>query len=77
MYFKIIGEIRDPETIATGRSLRARKRLRRAYGKGRWRKCKGLATVELPSGAVRSAEIHWYEAAGVGRREFKIKRFVD
>jgi hypothetical protein len=77
MYFKIIGEIQDPKTIASGTSVRVRKRLHRAYGSGGWRKRKGFAAVELVSGEIRSAEIHWYEASGVGRREFKIKRFVD
>ena len=77
MYFKIIGEIQDPKTIASGTSVRVPKRLDRAYGSGRWRKRKGFAAVELASGEIRSAEIHWYEASGVGRREFKIKRFVD
>ena len=73
MYFKIISEIQDLETIASGTSLRERKRLRRTYGGSRWRKCKGFGVVELASGEIRSAEIHWYEASGVGRREFKIK----
>jgi hypothetical protein len=77
MYFKIIGKIRNLETIALGTSLRERRRLRRTYGGSRWRKCKGLAVVQLASGEIRSAEIHWYEASGVGRREFKIKRLVD
>jgi hypothetical protein len=77
MYFRILDEIQDPKTIATGSSVRARKRLRRMYGGGRWRKRKGFAPVELPSGEIRTAEIHWYEASGVGRREFKIKRFID
>jgi len=76
MYFEIIGEIRDPETIATGKSLRDRKRLEKAYGKGRWRKRKGTATVRLSSSNVRTAELHWYEASGIGRREYKIKHFV-
>lgn len=77
MFFKIIGEIQDPETIASGTSVRVSKRLRRAFGGRRWRKRKGFASVELASGESRSAEIHWYEASGVGRRELKIKRFVD
>jgi len=77
MYFRIIGEIQDTQTIATGRNLRARKRLRRFYGGHHWRKCKGFGVVELASGDRRSAEIHWYEASGIGRREFKIKSFVD
>lgn len=77
MDFTILGTIRDPTTIATGRSVRVRKRLWKAYGRGRWRKRKGTATVELPTGEVRTAEIHWYEASGIGKREFKIKRFLD
>jgi hypothetical protein len=76
MYFRIIGDIQDPQTIAAGRSLRARRRLRRSYGGSHWRKCKGFGVVELASGEIRSAEVHWYEASGVGRKEFKIKRFV-
>jgi hypothetical protein len=77
MHFEIIGEIRDPETIAAGTSVRDRDRLEKVYGKARWRKRKGMATVQLASGDVRNAEVHWYEASGIGRREFKIKRFVD
>ncbi len=52
-------------------------RLRRRYGRARWRKRKGRAQIELPSGVVRLAELHWYEATGVGQREFKIKRYLD
>lgn len=77
MGFEILGEIRDPETIAKGKSLRARKRLEKRYGPGRWRKRKGFATVRLSSGEVRNAEVHWYEASDVGSREFKIKRFIE
>jgi hypothetical protein len=77
MHFEIIGAIRDPETIASGTSLRDRKRLEKVYGKARWRKRKGMATVQLASGDLRNAEVHWYEASGIGRREFKIKCFVD
>lgn len=76
MYFEIIGEIRDVQTIATGRGIRERARLRKHYGEGRWRKRKGIAEIELPDGAIRTAEIHWYEAAGIGKKEFKIKRFL-
>jgi hypothetical protein len=71
--FQIIGALRSIETIATGRQIRQLKRLTRRYGKGRWRKRKGLATVRLLDGAVRQAEVHWYEAQGIGRREMKIK----
>ena len=77
MTFEIIGEIEGIETFAVGRSIREHPRLQKIYGKGRWRKRKGFATVRLPSGIERSAEIHWYEATGIGRKEFKIKRFLE
>ena len=77
MYFRILGEITDVETIATGSGIRELARVRRRYGRGRWRKRKGTAQVELPGGVIRLAELHWYEAAGIGQREFKIKRYVD
>jgi len=73
MDFEVLGPIRDIETIAAGRALRQLRRLRRRYGGGQWRKRKGTATVRLSDGTVRKAEVHWYEAHGVGRREFKIK----
>jgi len=73
MDFEILGAIRDIETIAAGRALRQFRRLRRRYGPGYWRKRKGTATVRLVDGTVRQAEVHWYEAHGIGRREFKIK----
>ena len=74
MEFEIVGEIRYIETIATGRGVYLRRYLDRAYGKGRWRKRKGKATVRLADGTVVEAEVHWFEAHGVGRRDFKIKR---
>jgi len=37
----------------------------------------GYAGIKLPSGTIRKAEIHWYEASGIGRKELKIKRFMD
>ena len=77
MHFEIIGEIEDLETIAVGRAIRDLSRLRRRYGPGRWRKLKGAAIVRLMSGRIRRAEVHWYEAHGVGRIRFKIKRFLD
>jgi hypothetical protein len=77
MYFEILGEIRHAETFATGASIREIGRLRRLYGKGRWRKRKGVARIRLNSGAVCMAELHWYEATGIGKREFKIKRFIE
>jgi hypothetical protein len=76
MWFTVIGEIRDIEPIALGRSVRVRVRLRKLYGGVRWQKLKGIADVRLPNGTRRLAEIHWYEAHGVGRKEFKIKRFL-
>ena len=74
--FEILSDITDIETIATGSSIREVPRLRRIYGAGRWRKLKGIATVRLSDGTVCEAEIHWYEAHGLGRQEFKIKRVL-
>jgi hypothetical protein len=77
MYFEIVGPITEVETIAIGGSIRQLSRLRRRYGRGRWRKLKGIATVRLAAGDVRRAEVHWYEADGIGSVRHKIKRFVD
>lgn len=78
MDFQIIGSIRHVEMIAVGRRIHDLPRLRRAYGKARWRKMKGRATVKLRDGTVRQAEVHWYEAHGIGRRELKLKLpFLD
>jgi hypothetical protein len=78
MDFKIIGELAEVETIASGRGVRDRARLRRQYGAGRWRQLKGVASVRLIDGTIRLAEVHWYEAHGVGRKEFKLKLpFLD
>jgi len=77
MHFEIIGEITHAETIAIGSSIREIARLRKFFGPGRWRKRKGIARVRLPDGAVRLAEVHWYEAHGIGRKEFKIKHYID
>jgi hypothetical protein len=76
MGFEILGEITDIETFATGSGIRERARLRRVYGRGRWRKRKGIARVRLVDGSVGVAELHWYEAAGIGRKEFKIKHLL-
>ena len=73
MDFEIIGEIRGVETIATGSKIREIRRLRKLYGPGRWRKMKGIAIVKLKDGATLTAEIHWYEAHGIGKKEFKLK----
>ena len=77
MYFRIVGDISDVEVIAQGVSVRVRARLTRQFGRGRWRKLKGIASVEIGAGSSRLAEVHWYEAHGIGRRNFKIKRFLD
>jgi len=73
MDFEIIGEITNAETIATSGSIHDIARLRKQYGKGRWRKRKGVAIVRLDDGAIHTAEVHWYEAHGIGKKEFKIK----
>lgn len=75
--FDIIGEIANVQVIASGRGIRRLTRLRRRHGGSRWRKLKGDATVRLVNGSLRRAEIHWYEAHGVGKRGMKIKRFLD
>jgi hypothetical protein len=77
MYFEVVGAIHAVETIAVGRQIRALAQLRRRYGPARWRKRKGLAVVKVSGGRVRRAEVHWYEAHGVGRVRMKVKRFVD
>jgi hypothetical protein len=75
--FSIISDITDIEVIAIGKSIRELERLREQYGDGRWRKMKGVATIQLRNGRVRTAEIHWYEAHGIGRKEFKRKGYLD
>jgi hypothetical protein len=75
--FEILGDIEDIETFATGRGIRELARLNRIYGRGRWRKRKGRATIRLPDGTERIADLHWYEATGIGRKEYKIKRYLD
>jgi hypothetical protein len=77
MSFEIIEELSAIETIAVGRGIRDLPRLRKFYGPGRWRKLKGIARIRLPNGSIREAELHWYEAHGIGRKEMKIKRYVD
>jgi hypothetical protein len=76
MRFEILGDIAEVETFATGSGIREVARLRRIYGRGRWRKRKGIARVRLADGSVHLAELHWYEAAGIGRKEFKIKHLL-
>lgn len=77
MKWEIVGEIREAEMIAAGARVRARRWLRKRYGGGRWRKCKGKAILRLSDGTMREAELHWYEATGIGRKELKIKRYLD
>jgi hypothetical protein len=76
MQFEILSEISNVETFATGSGIREIARLRRLYGRGRWRKRKGIARVRLSNGSIHLAELHWYEASGIGRKEFKIKRLL-
>ena len=75
--FALIGQIRDVETIATGSGVREQAALNRKYGRGRWRKLKGIAKVKLDDGTIHTAEIHWYEAHGIGKRKMKIKHLLD
>ena len=77
MHFEIIGEIEKAETIAIGGKIRDIMRIQKKYGPGRWRKLKGIAKVRLETGRILKAELHWYEAHGVGRKKIKIKRFLD
>jgi hypothetical protein len=76
MQFEIVGGISQIETFATGSGIREIARLRRTYGRGRWRKRKGIARVRFADGTLHVAEVHWYEAAGIGRKEFKIKHLL-
>ena len=77
MNFEIIGKITHIETIAVSSTIRILPLLRKRYGSGRWRKRKGVATVRLSDSTVRTAEVHWFEAHGIGKRKMRIKRFLD
>jgi hypothetical protein len=77
MYFEIINDIKNVETIAVGGNIRDIMRIRKQHGVGRWRKMKGIADVRLQTGGIRKAELHWYEAHGIGRKKMKIKRLLD
>jgi hypothetical protein len=77
MDFELLGVLNDVETIAVGNSIRELPRLRRLDGKGRWRKMKGVGRIRLRDGRLRLAELHWYEAHGIGKKEFKRKRYLD
>lgn len=76
MFFTVVGEITQIETFAVGAEIREVERLRKLYGRGRWRKRKGLARVRLADNSIHLAEVHWYEATGIGKKEFKIKRLL-
>ena len=75
--FEVISEISEIETIAVGTAIHDLARLRKQYGPGRWRKVKGIAMIRLRTGRIHRAELHWYEAHGVGRKELKRKRYLD
>ncbi len=77
MHFEVIGEITDIEPIAIGTQIRILPLLRKRYGRGRWRKLKGKATVRVSGGTIRQAEVHWFEAHGIGKRKMRVKRFLD
>lgn len=77
MKFEIVGQVTDVEVIARGPGVRVLSYLRKAYGRGRWRKLKGTATVRLPNGVLRRVELHWYEAHGVGKKDIRIKHYLD
>lgn len=77
MHFEIIGTLDNVEIVAVGGRIREIMRLRKRFGPGRWRKLKGVATVKLENGSIRRAEVHWYEAHGIGKRKMKIKRLLD
>jgi hypothetical protein len=77
MRFELVGPVENPAVMAAGAGIRVRSYLRKVYGRGRWRKMKGNATIRLPNGALRRVEVHWYEAHGIGKRELKIKRYLD
>lgn len=77
MKFEVVGRIINVEVIASGPGVRLRRYLRKMYGAGRWRKVKGVAKVRLPNGALRKVELHWYEAHGIGRKDLKIKRYLE
>jgi hypothetical protein len=77
MMFEILGSIECVETFASGRGIRELPRLQKVYGKGLWRKRKGIARVKLVDGTILLVELHWYEASGIGKKEFKIKRYLE
>ena len=77
MKFKLIGKIENVQIIAIGPRIHKLKQLQKKYGRGRWRKLKGIARVQLPDGSECDAELHWYEAHGIGKKEMKVKDLLD
>jgi hypothetical protein len=77
LHFEIVGRISDIQKIAVGPGIRILPLLRKRYGRGRWRKLKGVATVRMTDGTIRLAEVHWFEAHGIGKRKMRIKRYLD
>ena len=77
MHFEVVGDISDVETIAVGRKIRILPLLQKRYGRGRWRKLKGVASVRLADGRIRVAEVHWFEAHGIGKKKMRIKYYLD
>jgi hypothetical protein len=77
MHFEVVGQISEIEVIAAGSGIRILPLLRERYGRGRWRKLKGIANVRLSDGTIRLAEVHWFEAHGIGKRKMRIKRYLD
>jgi hypothetical protein len=75
--FEVVGPVTGIETIATGHGIRDLAGLQERFGSANWRKLKGFATVRLDDGTIAEAEIHWYEAHGIGKRWMKIKRYLD
>lgn len=76
MDFQIIGPVDQVEVIAAGRGVKLREKLNEEFGRGRWRKLKGFAAIRLPDGTIRRAELHWFEAHGIGRKYIKVKRYL-
>lgn len=77
MHIQLLSKLTNVEIIAVGKSIREYKRLRKWYGIGRWRKMKGIASIRLPNDTIQLAELHWYEAHGIGKKEIKIKRILS
>lgn len=73
---EVLGEIRNKEVIARGSSVKIRKRLEKMYGRGNWKKMKGIAEVRLSDDSVSLCEIHWFESHGIGKRNIKVKHYL-